>query len=115
MRTSRPRARVGSADLDQDDGFAVVSREFGNLDELCAVGGMQPFDKPGNDACVWIVQQVPHVVGKLQVGLIAGGDDVAVADTRIGSPCLEWTKRGCSALTYQPNGPGGGHDARGQA
>ena len=80
-----------------------LPRSAASLATATNLSAVAALDEPGNHARVWIVQQVAHVVGELQVGFVASGDDVAVADAGVGGAGLQRTEGGRSALTHQPD------------
>ncbi len=112
MRVCRPRPEFRTPDLDEDDRLAALRRELCHFEKL--VGPLEAFDKAGNDPCVRIVQQVAGEIGKVEIGLVSGRDDVAEADAVLDRPHQERPERRRAALADQADRPGQpGRPARG--
>jgi len=70
----------------------VMGRRFSwqlNSSVKITEAGYEAFDKAGNDPSIRIVQQIAGEIGKVEVGLVAGRDDVAEADAVFDRPHQE--------------------------
>ena len=95
-------AQIGPADFDQHDGFAPLGCQLGQLYKLPAV--LEAFDKTSDNLGGIVVQQVAGEVGEIQVGLVAGGHDVAEPHTTVDGSDQEGPKGRCAALAHQAHG-----------
>ena len=96
MRARGLGARRRAPDLDQHDGFAALRRKCRHRDEFAHV--LEAFDKTGDDARVRIVDQVAREIREVEIGFVAGGNDVGEADARVHRAQQERAERGGAAL-----------------
>ena len=97
-------ANVGAAHFDEDDFLAEAEGFSGGVEELPAI--LESFDEAGDDADVGFVEEVVDEVGGLQVGFVAGGDDVGVAEAEGGGAGCEGAEGGGAALGDEGDGAG---------
>ena len=113
MGTGGPGAQVGTANLNQYDGLAAFRRQFGHGHQFAGI--LETLDKAGKDLDRILIQQVAGKIAKIQVSLVAGGNDMAEADALLDGPGQKGAKGRGPALAdktdraAEPIGtPGGG-------
>ena len=99
----RPRTQVGTPNLDKDNGLAPFRRQPGHLNQFARV--LETLHEAGNHPHRILVQQVAGKVAEVQVGLVAGGNDVAQPDAFLHRPGQEGPKGRRPALAHQANRP----------
>ena len=97
-------AQFGAADFDEHDGLAAFRRQPGHFQKLAPV--LETFNEAGDDAGGSVVQQVAGEVAEVQVGFVAGGDDVGKADALVHGAGEEGAESGGAALADQADGAG---------
>ncbi len=112
MRACRPGSQFRTPDFYEDDRLAARGCKLCHFEKL--VGPLEAFDKTGNDPSIRIVEQIAGEIGKVEVGLVAGRDNVAEADAVLDRPHQERPERRRTALAHQADRPGQtGRPARG--
>ena len=93
------RAGLRAPDLDQHDRLAALGGELGHRDEFRDV--FEAFDETRDDARFRIVDEVAREVGEVEIGFVAGRDDVAQADARVHRAQQERAESRRAALTHE--------------
>ena len=104
VRTGGLCAHVGAAHFDEDDFLAEAEGFLGGVEELTAV--FEAFNEAGDDADVGFVEEIVDEVGGLQVGFVAGGDDVGVAEAHFDGAGGEGAEGSGAALGNEGDGAG---------
>ena len=95
------RPQRGAPYLHRRNRLAALGGEFRHFQKLARVP--KALYEHGYGFRVVVIQQIAREVGRVEVGFVAGGYDVRVADSPLGGAREEWPERRRSALAHEPD------------